>query len=182
MPLWAAMFWQPRSNAMMSLMFAAGAAFTLAVVQQGPKPPAEVKQFDFWVGSWKCSGESYDAAGKASHTEGKNTITRSFDGFVIQEDFHMLGFHGMSVSVFDPNAKLWRQTWVDNGGSYIALTGKFEDGKMTLQTLPRPKAPNSANRMIFSNIKKDSFDWDWEATTDGGKSWKLQWRLHYTRA
>lgn len=152
-----------------------------AAVMQGSKPPAETSQFDFWVGSWKCSGESYDASGKATHTDATNTIVKSFDGHVVQEDFHQGGYHGMSMSVYDPNAKLWRQTWVDNGGAYIALTGSFEKGKMTLQTLPRPNKPDSASRMVFSNIQKNSFDWNWESTTDGGKSWKLQWRLHYER-
>jgi len=36
-------------------------------------------------------------------------------------------------------------------------------------------------RMIFYNIKKDSFDWSWEASTDGGATWKSNWLIHYKR-
>jgi hypothetical protein len=35
-------------------------------------------------------------------------------------------------------------------------------------------------RMVFLNIKPDSFDWHWESSTDG-KTWKLNWPIHYQR-
>lgn len=156
---------------------------TLAAITQMQTPvPAESKQFDFWIGEWTCSGESIGPDGKKSPTEGVNTIKRSFGGHVVEENFRMGQFHGMSMSVYDTKAKLWRQTWVDNQGSYIALTGEYRNGKMILTTIPKPKAPKSANRMVFYNIRPESFDWDWESTADGGKTWKLQWRLNYKRS
>src|SRR5688500_6149283 len=118
-------------------------------MQGATPPPQESSQLDFWVGKWKCVGEMHAPDGKKTRTEGKNVIKRSFDGKVIEEQFSMDGFRGMSVSVYDPRAKLWRQTWVDNSGGYIALTGTFENGKMILTTIPRPAAPNNANRMVF---------------------------------
>jgi hypothetical protein len=36
-------------------------------------------------------------------------------------------------------------------------------------------------RMVFTNIKPDSFDWRWEASTDGGKTWQVNWPIHYKR-
>lgn len=144
--------------------------------------PATDGALDFWVGSWKCSGESYGPNGKTTHTEGTNKITRTFGGHVIQENFKGQGFDGMSVSVFEPNSKTWRQTWVDNQGGYIPLRGGKVDDKVILQTLSQAKQPDASSRMVFYNIQKDSFDWDWESTTDGGKTWNLAWRVHYTRA
>ncbi len=29
--------------------------------------------------------------------------------------------------------------------------------------------------------KPDSLDWSWERSDDGGKSWKVLWRIHYER-
>lgn len=148
---------------------------------QTPAPPAESRQFDFWIGEWTCTGESYDGNGKAQPTAAENTIRRTHDGHVIQEDFRMPGLQGLSVSVYDAKAGLWKQTWVDNQGGYIDLQGGFKDGRMVLQTLPKPKAPAAFNRMVFRDIAKDSFDWDWEASADGGKTWTLSWHLHYRR-
>jgi hypothetical protein len=36
-------------------------------------------------------------------------------------------------------------------------------------------------RMVFKEIKNDSFTWDWEKTEDGGKTWKLEWRINYKK-
>lgn len=148
--------------------------------QQPTQPPVN-HELDFWVGHWKCSGESYGANNQVTKTEGTNTITKTYDGHVTQENFRMKGLNGMSVSVYDSIAKLWRQTWVDDQGGYIALTGTFEDGKMTLRTIPRPDRPKAAARMIFSNITPDSFDWDWQTSRDSGTTWTPAWHLHYTR-
>ena len=93
----------------------------------------------------------------------------------------MDGLNGMSVSVYSPAKKKWEQTWVDDQGSYFALSGEFKDGKMVLTTNPNPAAPKQFGRMTFHNITENSFTWDWEGTTDGGKTWSLNWQLLYKR-
>ncbi len=157
-------------------------ALTALLTLLQPSPASDpANGFDFWVGNWSCAGDSFDAAGKATKTEATNSIAKILDSKVIEESFTMGTFVGTSHSVYDPAAKLWRQTWVDNQGSYIALTGKFANGKMILQTIPNPLEPKSSNRMVFKNIQKDSFDWNWESSADAGKTWKLAWHLHYAR-
>ena len=89
----------------------------------------------------------------------------------------------MSVSVWNPGTREWRQTWVDSQGSYIPLAGHFENGRMTLATPPRPQpAGGSAmNRMVFHDIAADSLVWDWELSQNGGQSWELMWSITYRR-
>lgn len=36
-------------------------------------------------------------------------------------------------------------------------------------------------RMIWFNIEEDSLEWNWEKSTDGGKTWQLNWHISYTR-
>jgi hypothetical protein len=143
-----------------------------------PSTPPESLQFDFWVGDWKCEGISYDAQGHQTKTTATNHVRRILKGNVIEEQFSSATLHGTSHSVFVPG-RGWRQTWVDDQGGYIALAGSFADGKMTLETLPG--GATKASRMVFESITPKSFDWRWEATTDGGKTWRLAWLLHYTR-
>ena len=147
--------------------------------QNNPKPCSspEASQFDFWVGDWTLY--------TADTITGTNTIYKVMDGCTIQENFNSPGssYTGKSWSVYNPQTKLWQQTWVDNQGEYISLTGKFEAGKMTLVT-PSKKMPNGREmifRMIFYNINKDSFDWSWEGSSDAGLTWKLNWQIHYIR-
>jgi len=34
---------------------------------------------------------------------------------------------------------------------------------------------------VFKNITAKEFDWNWEESTDAGKSWQLRWPIHYRR-
>jgi hypothetical protein len=44
------------------------------------------------------------------------------------------------------------------------------------------EADNLVKRMVFYNITKEKFDWDWESSKDSGKTWNLSWQIHYLRA
>jgi len=35
--------------------------------------------------------------------------------------------------------------------------------------------------MVFKNITPNEFDWSWGASKDGGKTWQVQWPIHYKR-
>ncbi len=147
--------------------------------QNNAKPCSapEASEFDFWVGDWTLYS--------ADTVTGSNTIYKTMDDCTVQENFSnpKTGYIGKSWSVYNPQTKQWQQTWVDNQGGYIPLTGTFENGKMTLTTAPR-KLPNGKeiiSRMIFYNITGDSFDWDWQFTRDAGTTWNSNWKIHYVR-
>ena len=142
-----------------------------------PCSAAECSQFDFWLGEWELT---YNDTVHAT-----NRITKEMGGCLVHEHFNdpSNAFTGESWSVYNTQTKLWQQTWVDNQGAYIVLTGGFKDGKMILQTEPasQPDGSKKQSRMVFYNIAADSFIWDWEATTDDGKTWKNNWRIYYKR-
>jgi len=148
-------------------------------MQAQPKPCSDpaFSQFDFWLGEWDLT---YNDTAHAT-----NSIRRVNDGCTIEENFNDpgQGFRGQSWSVYNPSTKQWQQTWVDNQGGYIVLTGEFKDGKMVLTTQPvkNKNGVDVISRMIFYNIEKNSFDWSWEKSEDEGKSWKTSWAIHYTR-
>jgi hypothetical protein len=140
------------------------------------------KSLDFWIGDWECVGRSRGADGKTwTTTRATNHIERILGGKVIHENFQMGEYRGESWSVYSPTLDRWHQTWVDNQGSYIDLVGGAEQGRVTLKTMPKSRRPKAFNRMVFSKVTPSSFTWSWEASTDGGKTWRLQWELGYTR-
>ena len=150
---------------------------THAQNNQKPCSAPEATQFDFWIGDWDLYS--------ADTITGHNTVYKVMDACTVQENFSnpKSGYIGKSWSVYSPLSKQWQQTWVDNQGAYIPLTGKFEDGKMTLITPTRnlPNGKTITSRMLYYNITKDSFDWDWQASQDGGTTWKSSWLIHYVR-
>lgn len=144
---------------------------------QKPCSAPEASQFDFWVGNW-------DLIWKDTN-HGTNTILKIMDGCTVNENFNSpsQNYSGSSWSVYNPTLKLWQQTWVDNQGGYITLSGKFENGAMTLTT-QSSKLPDGSEiiyHMIYYNISKENFDWKWESSKDNGITWQTNWLIHYKR-
>ncbi|HEX5132117.1 MAG TPA: hypothetical protein VFX92_06485 [Candidatus Krumholzibacteria bacterium] len=153
----------------------AGSALPTGAQTPPPQDP-RAAQFDFWVGVWDLTSGDKPA--------GTNTITKEFDGAVIMEHFSGIpqpGLNGMSVSVFNPATGKWHQTWVDNQAGYLDFVGEFADGKMILSRHANRAGKDFLQRMVWSNIGPDSFDWSWERSDDNGATWQVVWPIHYTR-
>ena len=62
------------------------------------------------------------------------------------------------------------------------FVGEFKDGQMILaRDAVRVDGTKVIQRMVFKNISRNEFDWNWEASKDGGKTWEVQWPIHYKR-
>jgi hypothetical protein len=130
-------------------------------------------QFDFWLGEWECTwGED---------GVGSNRVERILEGKIIQENFEGGDFHGISVSAWDAERRLWCQTWVDSSGSYLDFTGGFRHGQMVLSRDAIVRGEACQQRMVWYNITKDEFDWNWESSDDEGETWKVLWQIKYRR-
>ena len=130
-------------------------------------------QFDFWLGDWNVI---WGEAGK-----GTNHIERILNGRILQENFIAPDLHGVSVSAYDPERGLWCQTWVDNNGTYLDFTGKFEDKRMILSRDAIVRGQAYKQRMVWYDIQENQLEWSWERSDDNGKSWRVLWQIHYTR-
>ena len=161
---------------MAGLFFYFASCNAQTTVPAKPCTSPESSQFDFWIGNWKLT---YNDTVHAS-----NTVTKNLDGCVTYEHFSdpSTKFNGNSWSVYNVKTKKWQQTWVDNQGGYIVLSGSFENGKMELYTEPFTlNGTKVQQRMVYYNITSKNFDWNWEQTRDEGKTWKTNWKIHYER-
>jgi hypothetical protein len=157
---------------------------TASATSIGPVPaPQPADLFDFWIGDWAVSWKNADGTvGKA-----RNHVSRILDGSVIEERFEQDAadpaplLKGRSLSVRDPRG-LWHQAWADNQGGFFALTASVDGDRRLFSTALVPAGDQvKGQRMVFHHITPDAFTWDWEGTTDGGKTWKLLWQLDYRR-
>lgn len=135
--------------------------------------------FDFWVGEWKLTWK--DAKGNT--VEGENKISKIHDGKVLFEEFKApQGYTGSSYSVFNPQRKEWKQTWVDSQGGYITLNGRKE-GETRIFESSEPVTRGKDQllfRMIFHSITRESFIWEWQSTSDQ-KTWTTAWQIEYKK-
>ncbi len=176
-----------------SHVFALGVTFLLTAIavaqdttatksQPQPCSAPEQKQMDFWLGDWELTWPG-NSTGDAGH--GTNSINRILDGCIVEENFsggESMHLRGRSVSIFEARAGRWKQTWVDNEGGYLDFSGEFKDGQMVLaREAVRPDGSKVQQRMVFKNIGRNEFDWSWERSLDGGKTWEVLWPIHYKR-
>lgn len=151
-----------------------GATITMSTLNSEPAPAA--RQFDFWLGDWDLT---WDHGGC-----GYNKVQAKWHGRVIEENFHEIApmnLEAMSLSVYKPDTGYWYQTWVDNQGNYLDFIGQFKEGEMVLErdTFIRGKAVKQ--RLVWSNIKANSLDWEWQLSEDDGEHWKTLWHIRYRR-
>jgi hypothetical protein len=127
-----------------------------------------VDELDFWIGEWTCTDASDGSIGT-------NSISRVLSEKVVEERFHIVDaagqeLNGRSWSVHDPQ-RGWLQTWVDDQGTYLDFTGAATAEGFVFA--------RDGQRMVFREVARDSFTWDWERRTNAG--WQLIWRLEYER-
>ena len=162
------------------------AAVALAIpgaglAQQQPTAPAapaapaappcsgpEYRTLDFWVGEWVAEWDNPNG----SKGTGTNRITRNEHGScVIAERYRSDDgtLEGFSVSTYRPGLKQWRQKWVDAQGGYFDLVGGPAAAPITLLFENKRVSETQAfQRMIFQDVKPDSFTWRWQKPAKAG--------------
>lgn len=156
------------------------AGLTLALLQTAPAPSPEL---DFWVGDWNLTAKSRTAPGKDEWQSfsGRNRIKKTQKGQVVHENFTSSQFDGESWSVWNPRKKQWSQTWVDDQGSYLLFEGGKVGDNFVLTQTNIPAAAKFSMRMVFSNITKKSFHWEWQRQAEGATTWENMMEIDYTR-
>ena len=154
-----------------------------AVAQQpsSAKPCSgpEYRTLDFWVGDWVAQDEKGQAIGT-------NRITRDeYGDCVITEHFRMGdgSMIGHSVSIYRPGLKQWRQTWVDSQNGHFDLIGGPVSGGDHIFMLENKRATDTQphQRMIWQDVKPDSFTWRWQQRAKADQPWADTWVIHYKR-
>ncbi len=131
-----------------------------------PCSAAEYRQFDFWLGQWTSSS----AEGK---TQGTNRIEKIMGGCVIQENWASGKFQGTSFNFYDAADKHWHQTWVDNGGGSLRLTGGLIDGTMKLsQQQDNGDGGTVIQRITWTPQSNGKVHQHWQSSADNGQTWQ----------
>lgn len=116
----------------------------------------------------------------------ENILTLEYDGCVLLEHWTAAnGGTGSSFNIFDTSRQRWYQTWVDSSGGLHEYSGNPDDhGNLVFHAELAPPAGNSARvhtRMSFLKISADQVRQLIESTSDGGKTWTVNYDLIYSR-
>ena len=168
--------------AFLLLSSAASAQSSLPPIPHPCNTMPEAKLFDFWIGTWDVT------PWQAPHPTpqqamGVNDVHPILEHCVISENWRgSRGGEGKSYNFYDTNTKKWRQIWIADSGGSLDYSGEYRDGAMRFVgwTLD-PKGNRVEQKLTFFNISPDTVRQLFEASTDGGKSWKPTFDGRYVR-
>ena len=138
----------------------------------------EHRQFDFWVGQW----EVFAPSGKKV---GENRIELIADGCALLEQWSGNGgVTGKSLNIYDSGDRQWHQTWVDNGGTYLALAGGLAGASMVMSMSgPSASDPKATvlQRITWTPAADQSVRQHWQSSADAGATWTTLFDGRYVR-
>jgi hypothetical protein len=135
--------------------------------QAGKALAPELHQFDFWLGEWDVSDVNGNAGGH-SHVD------------IIAEGHGLLenwtdsgGTTGKSLNVYNAAKKCWQQFWVGDGSPVLELSGGLVGASMVLSgTRTGKSGAEIVDRITWTPLPDGSVRQHWEASSDGGKTWR----------
>jgi hypothetical protein len=140
------------------------------------KSRPEYRQFDFWVGEW-------DVRNPQGQQAGTNSVQLILGDCVVFENWTgARGGQGKSFNVYNAAKGKWQQTWVDNSGGVLELTGEYRDNQMRFAgETKRSDGKVILERLTFTKLGDGGVRQFWEQSADGGKTWAVVFDGTYVR-
>lgn len=167
--------------------------FRQRLLAQGPHPSlgAHADTYGRLIGSHRGEITSYLRPGTPRRTSIEVHFAWALDGRAIQDLWITpalpdrsqpsatgLDWYGTTVRVFDPQAEVWRATWIDPVSKFnLQLEGR-RVGDDVVQIGTRGGWPI---RWTFSDITAESFTWRGHILERDGVSWRLEIEIHLRR-
>jgi len=143
--------------------------------QAAPTPCAtspDRHRFDFWIGEWRVTNT-------AGVEVGKSSVQSISGGCALLENWTSArGGQGKSINAFNVATGEWQQYWIGQDGNVTeyresewhgAAITFIARGKSTLQRLTFTPQADGAVRQLG------------ESSTDGGKTWTVNYDFRYRR-
>jgi hypothetical protein len=152
--------------------------FIAALIADAPAPgDPNYTLFDPFVGSWNFDLYTYDGGQELLAGRGEWHFSRILDGRAIQDVWECytkaepsaLLERGTTLRMYDRSRKVWRIVFFSPMRGFVdTLTANKVGDEIVLHGTGRSGSPCL---WIFSDIKRDSFQWREEETPDHGRTW-----------
>lgn len=136
----------------------------------------EFRQFDFWLGHWNVSIES-DNVIRTNH------ISLINNGCTLLEEYTTPdGYQGKSLNMYDRTTGMWHQTWMDNSGLVLKLSGEYTEGKMVMTGKTHTAKGTLVNKITWHPLADGRVNQHWQTSQDNGKTWQTAFNGFYEKA
>jgi hypothetical protein len=171
-------------------------ALALAALQNAPWAPRDraysafsedkARRFDFWIGTWDVNLRMLQNDGEfRDSVRARANIYSILDGKAVLELWDSVPIKGFSLRYYDPASAAWDLwlNWPSEDRSRTAkFTGRFRHGRADFfAERERDDGATVRLRYSFSDISPFSLRWDDHSSTDGGKTWRPNWIMEFSR-
>jgi hypothetical protein len=139
---------------------------------------APARQLDFWLGTWDVVNP------EDGRKLGVNVVERELGGCMVLENWTGAGgSSGKSMNFWDPQRRTWRQVWVSDRGNVLDYRhGEYRDRAMRFAGITIGEdGDTTRQRLTFHDVAPDTVRQVFEASTDGGATWRTTWVGIYVR-
>jgi hypothetical protein len=136
------------------------------------------RQFDFWLDKWLVKDID------EKKLLGTDNIEKTLYGCAIEEHFRDTGDgEGKSLSFYEPRNGLWHQTYLDNAGAVLQLSGGFEAEQMRMSgtVLFSGSSRPILIRITWKKIETNKVRVYQESSSSTGNTWTIDYDLIYVR-
>jgi len=166
---------------------------------QTPVPAASANardgshDFDFVIGKWKAHLKKLDKplSGSTTWKEFDGTISAikvwdgkaNFDQFEVDNTSLDLHIRGLTMRIYNPDSHQWSLYWATAAGAPIGVptVGEWKDGKGEFYDQEEWHGRVILVRFEWSAVTATSAHFEQSFSTDGGKTWEVNWISDQTR-
>jgi hypothetical protein len=129
------------------------------------------------IGEWTVS--------EGDKVVGHNTLSPVFGDCAVREEWKSAGgSDGTSLTFYDSQLDIYRQTWIDSHGIVLELSGGFDGDSLVLEgKRPSVNEPKTIvhHRIRWTPNEGGGFQQVWTVSTDGDKTWKTIFNGRYAK-
>jgi hypothetical protein len=147
--------------------------------------------FDFETGTWKTHLRrlTHPLSGSTEWVEfnGTSEIRKIWDGRSNLVELEVDGpsghIEGLSLRLYDPKSHQWSLNFANSKGGGLGqpTIGEFRNGRGEFYDQEDFNGRMILVRNVFSDITPDSYRFEQAFSTDGGKTWEVNWIAVDTR-
>jgi len=182
------------------VLVAAGLSFLLAVGIPAQTNTANATKatprdgqcdFDFELGTWKIHLKKLEHPLTGSTTwvefDGTSVTRKVWDGRAQLEEFETDGaaghIEGLTLRLYNPKSHQWSLRWANakDGMLGVPTIGEFKDGVGEFYDQEEFNGRTIFVRYIWSRITPNTAHFEQSFSTDGGKTWEVNWITDQTR-
>jgi hypothetical protein len=150
--------------------------------------------FDFAIGTWKFHLKKLDHPLTGSHTwaelDGNSSCRKIWDGGANLDQVEVYSadrkthIKGLTLRLYNPESHQWSLYWgnaAKGALSLPAVVGQFNNGRGEFYDQEEFNGRAIFVRFMWSDITPTSAHFEQSFSTDGGKTWEVNWITDQTR-